>query len=267
MNAPWFKRKGSKTEARQSGFQLIGLPSSAPSDSRMIPQHADHAQRTLDCCFTFFPCRGVVDHCSVAMLLCAAAIALLASVCGAHGGATIDFHASNVETVIYDQNLEPVAALKIERVYMDCRRLGFFRVRSLPVLVCQGVRVELSQGVPNTNWLATFDFKPALGGNSGSAEWRDFSVSVPDEVTPRLRAKLLSPGSSETGVKFCKLEEVTLRTPEGPLIVPRARLMLDGSGGRVVWESGGLTHEWNLFTSNVISQKAENPQDNPRKQL
>jgi len=70
--------------------------------------------------------------------------------------------ASNVESVIYgDDFFKPVAALKIERIFTDQRRLGFLHIKLLPVLVAEGVHLEFAQASPQTNWLEGFRFDPA----------------------------------------------------------------------------------------------------------
>ena len=49
--------------------------------------------------------------------------------------------ARNVTLAIYsDDSSALVAVLKVGRVFNENRRLGFFRVKLLPVLVAQGVR-------------------------------------------------------------------------------------------------------------------------------
>jgi hypothetical protein len=77
-------------------------------------------------------------------------------------GLSGSLQASNVESVIYgDDFFKPVAALKIGRIFTDHRRLGFFRIKLLPVLVAEGVHLEFAQANPQTNWLEGFRFDPA----------------------------------------------------------------------------------------------------------
>src|SRR5690242_17089115 len=65
--------------------------------------------------------------------------------------------ARNVTFAIYPENsLESVALLKVKRVFTDHRHVGFFSVKVLPVVVAQGVRLEMASATPNTNWLASF---------------------------------------------------------------------------------------------------------------
>ena len=66
-------------------------------------------------------------------------------VCVHAAGLAGSLQASNVENVIYgDDFFKPVAAVKIERIFTDHRRLGFFHIQLLPVLVAEGVHLEFA---------------------------------------------------------------------------------------------------------------------------
>src|ERR1035441_3025171 len=65
--------------------------------------------------------------------------------CVPAAGLSGSLQASNVESVIYgDDFFKPVAALKIGRIFTDHRRLGFFRIKLLPVLVAEGTHLEFA---------------------------------------------------------------------------------------------------------------------------
>src|ERR1035438_2416717 len=98
--------------------------------------------------------------------------------CVPAAGLPVFLQASHVESVIYgDDFFKPVATLKIGRIFTDHRRLGFFRIKLLPVLVAEGVHLEFAQASLQTNWLEGFRFDPALSVSRSAVEWRDFSVS------------------------------------------------------------------------------------------
>jgi len=173
-------------------------------------------------------------------------------------GAVRAAEARNVTVGIYaDDSASMVAMLKVGRIFTENRRLGFFRIKLLPVLVAEGVRLEFTESRPNTNWPAGFRANPALLARPGtSLEWRDVSVRFPQDAQPRLQAGQLHP-PTRADAESCLLEGVTLQTDAGPLKVSRARLLLNGLAGRVVWESQGVTWQWDLFTSNLISEKSK----------
>jgi hypothetical protein len=171
------------------------------------------------------------------------------------------FEARDVQAPVYSDDYQSVVGvLKIERIFTEQRRLGFFRVKLLPVQVAQGVCLELNQLACDTNWLNGLRFKPTPAARGARAEWRDVSVRMPGEPVPRLQAKRLYP-NTDANPDFCLLEDLTLQTDAGPTQVAQARLLLTGEPGRVVWETKGRTMQWDLFT-NKVNSKATRPSEN-----
>ena len=63
--------------------------------------------------------------------------------------------ARNITAGIYsDDSSTLIAVLKVAKVFNENRRLGFFRVKLLPILVAQGMRLDFTESKPNTNWVA-----------------------------------------------------------------------------------------------------------------
>jgi len=210
----------------------------------------------------FTGCREFTHFDWVAM----AALCFLAVVFPARSSRAADlgqaFEARKVTVAIYaDGFSDQAAVLKVDRIFTDRRRLGFFRVKLLPVLVAQGVHVELSQSTPNTNWLTSFRVKLTPLTRNRVLEWRDVTVRLPQDTQPRLRAGRLFLPENESE-EFCRLEGVTFQTETGEVKVPRARLLLTAPSGRLIWEADGSTVEWNLFTGSLFSEKTKiNPQE------
>jgi hypothetical protein len=151
-----------------------------------------------------------------------------------------------------------VAVLKVGKVFIENRRLGFFRVKLLPMVVVQGVSLEFTESAPNTNWPTGFRANPVpLAPPGTSVEWRDVSVRFAQDAHPRLRAALLRP-PTKSDAESCLLEDVTLQTDAGALNVSQATLLLKGLTGQVVWESQGAVQRWDLFTRSLISDKSTN---------
>jgi hypothetical protein len=173
--------------------------------------------------------------------------------------------ASNVESVIYgDDFFKPVAALKIGRIFTDHRRLGFFHIKLLPMLVAEGVHLEFAQATPQTNWLEGFRFDPAPSVSRSAVEWRDFSVSIAREKLPRLQADRVHPTVTASSI-VCQLEGVTVQAGLERLKVPKAELRAEGQSGQVVWTRSNRVIQWDLFTgqckTNLIQQTSQN--ENP----
>jgi hypothetical protein len=158
------------------------------------------------------------------------------------------FAAAQVEIPIFaGHSSETLAWWKIDRVFTDHRRVGFLRVKLLPLLVAQGVRLEFTQSHPlgDAPERAPFQLAPPLA--SGAAEWRDFGVFFPQETTARLHAKRARLVVKDRAT-VCLLEEVTLRSGTQCRSVPRAELSLEAQPGRVLWPGAGATLQWNFFT-------------------
>ncbi len=170
--------------------------------------------------------------------------------------------ASNVMNVIYgDDFFKPVAVVKIGRIFTDHRRLGFFHIQLLPVLVADGVQLEFAQASPQTNWLEGFRFDPAPSVSRSAVEWRDFSVSIAQEKLPRLQAERVHPTVNASSI-VCQLEGVAVQAGLERLTVPKAELRAEGQSGQVVWTHSHQIIQWDLFTgqckTNLIQQTSQN---------
>ena len=182
------------------------------------------------------------------VLAACAGLATFLSLDAAATGLTGGFAASGVEIPIFAGNSsQTVARWKIDRIFTDHRRLGLFRVKLLPVLVAQGVRLEFTQAQPlgNTPENSPFKLAPTLG--RGTTEWRDFGVFFPTESTARVHANRARPVAQDRSTVWL-LEEVTLQTGDQRLSLPRAELSLEEQPGRVRWPTAGATLQWNFFT-------------------
>jgi hypothetical protein len=195
------------------------------------------------------------------IMLCALVGGLI-PVCLPAAGFSGSLQTSNIESVIYGGDFfKPVAALKIERIYTDHRRLGFFHIKLLPVLVADGVHLEFAQARPQTNWLDGFRFDPAPAVDRSAVEWRDFSLSFAQEKSPRLRANHVHPTVNANFI-VCRLEGVTVQAGGEPIKVPRAELRAEGKSAQVTGQTSGANFQWDLFTgpcrANSIERGSQN---------
>jgi hypothetical protein len=194
-------------------------------------------------------------------LLCAC----IAGICPANGWAADfsgSFSSSNMEISVYSKNsLEPDAVWRINRVSPQHRRMGFFSVKLLPVLVVEGIRLDFAKSGPQTNWLEGFRCEWAPAANQELIEWRDFSIFFPQETVPRLHAKRVHP-EANAGSLICRLEGVTLQTGARPIQLSRAEVRAEGRSAAVVWRDAAATVQWDLFsgqfTTNAITQGIQN---------
>lgn len=166
------------------------------------------------------------------------------------------FTASNLEISVYSEHsLEPAAIWKIDRISPEHRRIGFFSVKLLPVVVVDRVQLEFTKPNPQTNWLEGFRCEWAPAANRELIEWRDFSIYFPKEKMPRLQAKRAHP-AADAGALICRLEGVTLQTGSQPIHLSRAEVRAEGQAGEIVWRDAAATIQWDLFsgqfTTNTI---------------
>jgi hypothetical protein len=178
---------------------------------------------------------------------------------GLASGYSGSFATSNLEICIYpDNSLEPDAIWKIDRILTDHKRIGFFRVQLMPILVVQGIQLEFTRTNPPANWLDGFRCEWVPAENRSTLEWRDFSIIFPHENVPRLRAGRAHPVAN-AGSLICRLEGVTIQAASGPVHLPRAGVRMEGQAGKIVWQESGATVQWDLFsgqfTTNTLTQK------------
>jgi hypothetical protein len=169
--------------------------------------------------------------------------------------------ARNVEVPVYSDDLAPVAVVHADRVFSEDKKMGFFRVRLWPMLVADGIRVEFTSQTPHTNWPATFRVNLAPLIRESKMEWRNVSVWLPKESSPRIQAKVLTPPASPDAA-FCELQAVTVRTGAKVLSVARAKLVLNGPPGRIIWQTPRSTVQCDFFSGKIFSTQNK-PNDNP----
>ncbi len=163
-------------------------------------------------------------------------------------GQTAHFEARDVEIRIFPENsVEQIAVCRIDRVSTEHRKIGFFRIKLLPLLVVQGVRLEFNQAGLGTNWREGLQFDPAPGVSRSAVEWHDFTVFLPQEKLPRLRAERVYPPINAASTAY-RLEGVTVQSGGGLFNVPRAELRTEGPSGQVVWTRANQVVQWDLFT-------------------
>ena len=179
----------------------------------------------------------------VATAFCLAVFALFAS--ESRGATFAPVKASQVTIPIYAEGeSNAVAVLRADRVAREHRRLGFFQVKLLPLVVVDGARLELGVASLESNVLARVQagLEPLAG--KVPFEFHGFQMFFPGETTPRLSARLVRPGPAAW-----ILEDVNFRSEHGPVTVRQASLLLEGEPGRLIWSSRGGTASGQVATS------------------
>jgi hypothetical protein len=179
----------------------------------------------------------------------------------AGGDVPAGFGWQNLEFTTYAPNsIRAITDIKVERVFLDHRKMGFFRVKLLPVLVVQGVRLEYADARPTNEWAEVFhaDWLPDV--KRSAVEWRDVVIGFQKQGAPRLHAgaaQLAAAGSPE----ICTFRDVTLEARGATRQLPRAELRNENGRARVVWKSDGGEQRLDLFSGEMIN----NPESNGAK--
>jgi hypothetical protein len=159
----------------------------------------------------------------------------------------------NVKLAVYPNgSMTPAITIQADRVFIDHHRMGFFKVRVMPMVVAEGLRVGIAPWATNLDWPASIRSRLLhFKGPAGPLDGHNLKVCLLPETAPRLEALRFVVPPSGKGA-FCALEDVTLRSGADLIRLPRARLPLEGHTGRIAWEEHGAVVQWDLVTTNVI---------------
>ncbi len=185
----------------------------------------------------------------------AAGLSLIVStITGAVGQSVHIYKANNVTLPLYSDDFSRLlGVIKADRIYLDERKLGFFRVKLLPILVVQDVRISMSDSLYATNLLSAFKSNVAPMAKRGPVEWRDVSVSVDGERAPRLRAARVTPPTA--GSDFCAVEGATIQCGTETVVLHHAKLLLQANRAQLSWEERGSKRYWDFITAQPLPTK------------
>ena len=131
---------------------------------------------------------------------------------------------------------EPVAVCRAERVFSDYQRRGFFRIGVLPLLVFDGLQIEVRDPARVSSILSSVSGRFASKGQIKKAvEGRDFTLRFASESSGRLRARRVR---LERGTEW-HLQDGTVDQLGGEAVsFSRATLTVTGANaGEVVCET------------------------------
>ena len=165
----------------------------------------------------------------------------------------IGFGWQNLEFTTYAPNsIREIADYKVEKIFLDHRRLGFFRVKLLPVLVVQGVRLEFADANPTNEWAGSFQSEWLPKVKRGAVEWRNVSIGSQKEGTPRLQAEEAQV-AADGAPTVCTFKGVTLEANGTEWRMPQAELRKEGGRPRVVWKTDGDEQHLDLFSGEIFN--------------
>lgn len=178
-------------------------------------------------------------------VLWGAASGVICLLAAQEAGAAVIRQARGISVPIYvEGKAHPVGTIRIDRVYRDHRRLGFFKVKALPVLVAEGVRLEVREPAGATNLLE--ELTRALEGLAGNRcfEARNVRIVVGTGQTPGLEARRLRPPTEPAGA--FGLEQVRLQDAGRQLLLARATARMVRPGVLRLIGPDGLRLDYDL---------------------
>ena len=172
------------------------------------------------------------------------------------GGPADDLNLTGGEFAIYAHgSIQQIADCKVDRVFTDHRRFGFFHVQLLPLLVVQGVRLELADQTADGGWADSFKSDWLPGVRHDGMEWRDMSVTVKADGSPAIHADRAVPAKVPGAI--CRLENITLTARGDKWQTAHAELRNENGHPRVVWRAGEQEFHWDLFTGQMTDPSIE----------
>jgi len=128
------------------------------------------------------------------------------------GNLPADFRLTQTEMVFYPKgSIQPMATCKVDGVFLDHRRLGFFHVRLLPILVVQGVHIELGDAGADDDWMSELGENLAVGMKLSAVEWRELDLTTSRTNSPHLYARTVRLMDGKGSVR-CHLENCVIET-------------------------------------------------------
>jgi hypothetical protein len=139
-----------------------------------------------------------------------------------------------------------VAVLRVEKLFTDYQRKGFFRIGVLPLCVAEGVRLEVQQPEKAAAALASVRGHLRLAKGNVPAELRRLVLAVAGEPTVQLKA-----GRVRFGEAGCWLLDGGVACTEDTTVVEGARGTLQVTGesaGQLVLDTAAGQRTVRLFS-------------------
>jgi len=170
---------------------------------------------------------------------------------------SLGFGWQNLEFRTYaSDSMREIADCKVEKIFLDHRELGFFRVKLLPVLVVRGVRLEFADVNSTNEWTETFQSNWLPRVKRSAVEWRDVDIGSQKAGAPRLHADRAQPAAGTPTV--CVFKDVTVKANGVEWRMPRAELRNEDGRPRVVWKAGGAERRLDLFSGEMTDNSKPN---------
>lgn len=144
--------------------------------------------------------------------------------------------ANGGSTAVYDDTTLLVQ-IDSTREFIDHEKHGFFRLGLMPILVVEGIKIQILSANCLTNLASGFDSTGFSNANLRRLELRKIEVALLNEKTPRLKADV-----ARINAGFFDLSNVTVSLPDAVQIsIPKATLQITGlTSGQLRWRQDGM---------------------------
>ncbi len=141
---------------------------------------------------------------------------------------------------------KPVALLRVEHVYHDYQRVGFFRIGAFPLVVLEKVKLEIRDPAKLLAALTQVEGQLGWGDGSGDAvEGRDFTLIGTSQNGVRVKARILR---FESGASWRLLDGSVDLPGSAPITFQRATLVIRGlRAGRLTCQMASGVVRLNLL--------------------
>ena len=145
-----------------------------------------------------------------------------------------------------------IAKCSVDRIFIDHRKVGFFQIRLLPVLVAQGVRLELHQTLESIDALRKVQSNLTPQMTRHSLEWRDVEINFPGTNGPHIHAQSARMVQA-SGPVVCQLERVTIEGKGANWQLAKADLLTEPESRKLMGRTAeGFLFQLNLLTGEII---------------
>jgi hypothetical protein len=163
-----------------------------------------------------------------------------------------DFKLTQIETVFYPKgSVQPIATCKVDAVFVDHRRLGFFQIKLLPILVAQGVSIELGEAYADNEWMRELGSNLSPGLKKQAVEWREVDLTTSRTNSPHLHAKSVRLTDAK-GPVICRLENCVIESRGQRWHTASANWQTAGARQQLAWRTdAGVLMHWDLSTDEI----------------
>jgi hypothetical protein len=168
-----------------------------------------------------------------------------------------DFKLKQTEVDFYPKDSAQIIAIcKVEAVFIDHRKFGFFQVKLLPILVVQGVSIELGEAYADNEcaWIRELDSNLLLSELKKQAvEWHEVDLTSSGTNSPHLHAQSVRLTDGK-GPVICWLENCVIESRGERWHTAKATWQMTGSRQQLIWRTdAGISMHWDLSTGEIAA--------------